>query len=128
MYPSISLGGRKKYTFKVVVLAVISIRRMKYLVKKYHRNLHKSSPQYQFKEKTRNPSASSKKKGVENVIDEDETSPVHQIKDTTGGRNVPHSSTIKTPKKHSPRAGTRSSKYGSSHHSTDTPTQTHKHN
>ena len=63
---------KRKPSFKVVVLAVISIRRMKYLVKKYHRNLHKSSPDYQYKDKSRN---NLKKTNSENVIDELEHSP-----------------------------------------------------
>lgn len=64
--------SQHKPSFKVVVLAIISIRRMKYLVRKYHRNLHKSSPEYQYKDKTRN---NIKKKNPENVIDELENYP-----------------------------------------------------
>lgn len=38
--------------FKVAVLSVIAINRMKYLVRKYQRYLLKSSPRYQYKEKS----------------------------------------------------------------------------
>jgi len=67
-------GRRRRFTFKVAVIAVISIYRMKYLVKKYCRALYKSSPQYPYKVKKRKKS---EKKHLKN------TSPTNRIKDTT---------------------------------------------
>ena len=48
-----------KNKFKVVVLSIIAMNRMKYLVRKYQRYLQKSSPNYNYKEKRANGGSSS---------------------------------------------------------------------